>query len=280
MSTSFHRRGLGPRAVSEGTGPDVLLIGGLGDEATVWDAQVAALGDRYRLTRYSGRGVGGSPAPPGPYTLTELVEDAVAVLEQAEIGGAHVVGSSLGGAIAQRLAIDYPERVRTLTLSGSWARSDRAFRALLESWVAAAERARGVASLLHTVNRWAYGPGAWNSGAVDDAIAAADAAEIRAGVGSWRLFRDAFVWSAWAALEHDCAERLAEIAVPVLLLVGDQDAVLGERYSRELAALLRDSRLEVIADAGHQPFQEQPAKFNALLGDFLAVAAGREAMAA
>jgi hypothetical protein len=97
---------------SEGAGSDVLLIGGLGADTSVW--------------------------------------------------GAH------------------PERVRTLTLSGSWPSADRALRSLFSSWLWAAERAGGVGELLQTVYRWIYGPAAWNSGEVDEAIAQAAIAEVRA----------------------------------------------------------------------------------------------------
>ena len=69
-----------PGLAHDGAGRDVLLIGGLADDASVWDAQVAALRDRYRLTRYSTRGADGSPAPPGPYQMSDFVDDAIAAL--------------------------------------------------------------------------------------------------------------------------------------------------------------------------------------------------------
>lgn len=269
-----------PGLAHDGAGRDVLLIGGLADDASVWDAQVAALRDRYRLTRYSTRGADGSPAPPGPYQMSDFVDDAIAALDAGGIEQADIVGSSLGGAAAQWLAILHPARVRTLTLVGSWTRSDRTLRALLQSWIWSAERSRSAAELLQTVNRWAYGSLAWNSGAVDDAMAELEASELRSGSRNWESFRDTFIWSAWAALAHDSAEALSTVTVPTLLVAGEEDAVLGARYSRELAALLPDSRLELIAGTGHQPFQEDPASFNALLESFLAASAAHQAIAA
>jgi pimeloyl-ACP methyl ester carboxylesterase len=277
--TSLRTARSGLRVIQEGTGSDVLLIGGLADDAAVWDAQIPALIQRHRVTRYDARGVGGSPTPPGPYRLSELVQDAVDVLDTAGVERAHVVGSSLGGAIAQRLAIDHPGRVRTLVLSGSWARADRAFRSLLSSWIWAAEQAGGVGELLQTVNRWAYGADAWNSGSVDEGIAQAAIAELRAGPHAWQSFREAFTWTAWAALEHDATAGLPGIEVPALLLVGAQDAILGERYSQELAQLL-GGRLEVIPGSGHQPFQERSIVFNGLLAGFFAVNEASEVLAA
>lgn len=260
---------LGLAVTQDGAGSDVLFIGGLADCASAWDGQASALSADFRVTRYDVRGVGNSPTPSGPYRLADLASDAVEVLDAAGIARADVVGSSLGGAVAQRLAVDHPERVRSLTLSGTWARSDRAFRALVLSWIWTAERASTVEELLLTVNRWAYAPETWNSGAVDDAIAKAAIAEIHAGPSGWSRFRDAFTWTAYAALEHDSTDYLPAITVPTLLIVGAADAVLGERYGRQLAELLPDSHLEVVPDAGHRPFAEQPERFNALLTSFL-----------
>lgn len=274
-------RGAGLRVTQEGAGDDVLLIGGLTEDASAWEAQAQALtAAGRRVTRYDARGIGVSPTPPGPYRLADLVADAVEALDASGIDEADVVGSGLGGAIAQHLAIEHPERVRTLTLSASWARSDRALRALLLNWLWTAERATGVDELLQSVNRWIYAPDAWNSGAADDSITQAVIAEVRAGADGWRRFRDAFTWTAWAALEHDATAGLARITAPALLIAGAQDAVLGDGHTRELAALLRDADIEVLPGAGHRPHQEQPAAFNARLERFLTASADRRALAA
>jgi 3-oxoadipate enol-lactonase len=268
------------RVASEGVGSDVLLLGGFVEDGSIWQAQMPMLTRRHRVTRYIQRGLDGTAVPPGPYRLSDLVEDALAVLDAAEIDRAHLIGSSLGGVIAQRLAIEHPERVRTLTLNGSWARADRALRALLSNWLWAAERARGVGELLQIVNRWLHGSEAWNSGAVDEAIAQAAIAEVRAGPQAWREYRDAFTWNTWAAFEHDSTAGLLSVKVPSLVIVGQHDVVLGERYGRELAGLLQGARLEVIAGAGHRPFEERPQVFNGLLEGFLAVAEARAELAA
>jgi len=253
-----------------GEGEDVLLIAGLADEAAAWDAQVAALSAHARVTTYDARGVGSSNTPPGPYRFGDLVADAVAVLDGLAIERAHVVASSLGGAIAQRLAIDHPRRVASLVLSGTWARPDRAFTALIETWIRVAQLAAGPADLLAVVNRAAFGPGAWNDGRVDawntEAVAA-----FEADPQAWPLWREAFIATARALLEHRAGDaELAAIRVPVLLLVGEDDAVLPARYSQRLAVALPEARVARVTGAGHQPFQEAPAEFNRLVESFLA----------
>lgn len=262
---------VGLRFHQSGAGAPVLLIAGLADDAAVWAAQISALSRTFQVTRYDARGLGESPTPPGPWGLGDLVDDAVDVLDSAGVPAAHVVGSSLGGAIAQRLAIDHPDRVLTLTLSGSWARADRAFRAVLSSWLWTAARAGSIDELLGVLDRWAFAAPAWDSGMVDEAIVAAVIAEVRAGgPESWRAFRQVFEWTAWAALQHDSTAQLPGVAARTLVLVGSEDAILPPRYSRELVELLPDARLKIIDDAGHKSFQEQPAIFNDLVREFLA----------
>jgi pimeloyl-ACP methyl ester carboxylesterase len=261
----------GLRVVTDGDAPaDVLLIGGIAEDSAAWEAQVAALSAAHRVIRYDARGVGTSPAPLGPYSLDELVDDAVAVLDAAWSSHAHIVGSSLGSAIAQRLALDHPDRVLSLTLSGGYAAADRAFSALADGWVYSAVRARSLGELLAIVNRWAYGPDAWNSGLVD--IRVAEREQELEGAGEderWELIQEAFIWTVTAALEHDAESELQRINVPTLVLVGEHDAILPPVYSRRLAELIPDSELVVVDHAGHQVFQEAPAVFNDLLLGFL-----------
>jgi pimeloyl-ACP methyl ester carboxylesterase len=269
---------LGLRVMQEGEGPDVLLLGGLADDHTVWDPQVASLRHSFRVTRFDARGIPGAPTPPGPYALSSLVADAIAVLDAGGVERAHVVGSSLGGVVAQQLAIRHPERVASIVLAASWARPDRALRALCSTWRWAADRAGSLGDVLQVAYTSTYGASAWNSGLVDRRIAAAEAAARRAG-DPWKSAREAFIWTSWAALEHDGTEQLPGVHAPALVIAGGRDLVLAAHHGQQLASLLPDARLEVVADAGHRPFEEQPAVCNALLGRFLVKSSLRQPVA-
>jgi 3-oxoadipate enol-lactonase len=259
---------LGLRVTQAGDGPDVLLIGGFADAGSVWDPQVASLAHSFRVTRFDARGIPGSATPGGPYRLSSLVADAVAVLDAGGIERAHVVGNSLGGVIAQQLAIHHPERVASIVLGATWARSDRALRALLSTWRWAADRAGSLADVLQVAYTSTYAASAWNAGLVDRRIAAAEQAAL--GIGDpWKAAREAFIWTSWAALEHDGTSQLPGVHVPALVIAGARDLVLAAHHGQQLAALLPNAVLEVVADAGHRPFEEQPAVCNALLGRFL-----------
>src|SRR5688572_25143301 len=112
-----------------GQGPDVLLIAGLGDPLEVWAAQLDGLTDRYRVTAFDNRGVGRSPLPAGPLSLTGMADDAAEVLRALDVPSAHVAGFSGGSVIAQQLALRHPERVRSLVLVSTWARTEPYFSA-------------------------------------------------------------------------------------------------------------------------------------------------------
>src|SRR3954469_20459949 len=104
--------------------PVVVLSNSLGATRAMWDPQVPALAERYRVVTYDTRGHGESPAPAGPYTLDDLVDDLVALLDEVAPERAHVAGLSLGGMIGMRLAVRNPERVHRLAVLCSSAKVD------------------------------------------------------------------------------------------------------------------------------------------------------------
>src|SRR3712207_836304 len=117
-----------------GQGPDVLLIAGLGDPVEAWQSQLDALADRYLLTAFDNRGAGRTPLPEGRLSSTTMADDAAALLRALELPSAHVVGFSMGSAIAQELALRHPELVRSLVLMSAYARPDALWRSQLNFW--------------------------------------------------------------------------------------------------------------------------------------------------
>jgi pimeloyl-ACP methyl ester carboxylesterase len=174
---------------------------------------------------------------------------------------AHLVGSSMGGAIAQEVALAHPERVRTLVLNGTWCRGDRFLHEIFRSWIWAARKADSVRDFLVAVNLWCFAPRIWNDGTMDEWLAAAEASPHQQSV-------DAFCRSTQALLAHDTADRLHRISTPTLVTVGELDLVLPPRFSHDIAERIPGARLEIVAGAGHQPFQELPAEYNRLLEEF------------
>jgi pimeloyl-ACP methyl ester carboxylesterase len=248
-------------AEQEGAGDDVVFISGLADEGACWVDQVAGLNDRYRVTTFDNRGVGRSATPDGEFAIAAFSADTAALMDALGIERAHVVGSSMGGAIAQELALAHPERVRSLVLNGTWCRGDRFLHEIFRNWMWSAEKADSIRDFLVTVNLWCFSPRIWNEGVMDEWVAAAEASPYAQSV-------DAFCRSTLALIAHDTADRVAGISAPTLITVGDLDLVLPPRFSQELAERIPNARLVVIPDVGHQPFQEVPADYNVLLADF------------
>ena len=120
--------------VDAGAGDPVLLIMGFGGDHLAWGLQMPAFAERHRTIAYDNRGVGQSSTPDVPYTTSMMADDAAGLLEALGIDSAHVVSVSMGGMIAQELALRHPGRVRTLQLHATYGRPDRYMAALSDVW--------------------------------------------------------------------------------------------------------------------------------------------------
>ena len=248
----------------QGEGSPVLFLCGLGDPAEAWQAQIDAFAGHHRVIALDNRGAGRSPLPADGVSIPAMVEDAAAVLHELGVESAHVAGFSMGGAIAQELALAHPSLVRSLVLNGSWTRPDAYVRRMFGSWIAAARDAASERDLLEAFFLWIYTPRAHADGSADRYIDETLASELAQD-------GDAFVASAQACIDWPgAADRLAAVDVPALVLVGDQDITCPPRHAREIAALLPNADLVVLPGEAHQPFQESPETWNEIVGGFWA----------
>ncbi|MGH3465319.1 MAG: alpha/beta fold hydrolase [Kribbellaceae bacterium] len=261
ITTQIDTGELGIWVEQRGNGPDVLLIAGLGDPVEAWQLQLDGLSDRYRVTAFDNRGAGRSPLPDGPLSVAGMADDAAAVLHAAGIGSAHVLGFSGGSAIAQELALRHPELVDSLVLMSTWARADVYFRAMLDSWRWMVDGAPDERAFLEGFFVWIYTARAHQDGTVAAIVEEAMAFEHNATAEAMQRAIDAFA-------RHDTADRLGRIAVPTLVLAGGQDLATPPRYGRIVADLIPGAAFEVLAEEAHQPFQEVPDQFNALVDAF------------
>ena len=225
----------------------------------MWDAQVAALEDRFRILLYDTRGHGQSAAPRGPYTLEGLADDLRALLSQLDIQRLHFVGLSMGGMIGQTFALKYPGLLSSLTLADTTSRYPAEAAALWAARIQTAEK-QGMQPLVQpTLERW-FTEG-FRKRAPDKvrAIGGAIAATPVPG----------YVGCSHAIPRIDVTARLKEIACPVLVLCGDQDPGTPPAMSREIHASTPGSRLVRLPDAAHLSNIEQPEAFNKALAEFL-----------
>ncbi|MGA0605196.1 3-oxoadipate enol-lactonase [Phenylobacterium sp. VNQ135] len=231
--------------------PAVLLLHSIGCDHRLWDSQAAALiARRYRVIRPDIRGHGASHAPAGDYTLDRLAQDALEVLDALRVGAVHVVGLSLGGVIAQRLAQAAPERVISLTLANTLPRIGDA-----EGWRtrAAKVRAEGLAAIADMAMARFFSPGfcICAPGVVAAAHATLVAADPEGYAGCCAALRDA-----------DLTD--ARPTAPTLVVAGARDVSTTAEAMGAFALTLPNARF-VELDAGHLSNLEQPGAFNAAL---------------
>ena len=137
--------------------PAVLMIQGLGADKHGWDMQRFVLTRNYRVIAFDNRGAGRSDKPFGVYSIEQMADDAVAVLDEVEVPAAHVVGASMGGAISQLMAVRHPTRVLSLTLACTACRNQPWRRELLKRWMATAQE-RGMGAMTSEAARWVMAP--------------------------------------------------------------------------------------------------------------------------
>ena len=251
----------------QGSGPPVLLIMGLSFTHEMWFRVVPALRERYRTILFDNRGMGRSDCPRGPYSIRQLARDAAAVMDAAGVESAHIVGASMGGMIAQELALRQPSRVRSLVLgctsySGMFARWPHFRRGPRINWSRATrlERERSLRSLLYA--------DATPLDRIEEDI------EIRCGCswsykGFWNQFAGILAWNAYW--------RLPRIKIPVMVIHGEEDHLVPPENGKVIARRIPGARWELLPNAGHVLVTDQPELSSRLLLEFLDEQAGREA---
>jgi pimeloyl-ACP methyl ester carboxylesterase len=242
--------------------PPVLMIQGLGADKHGWDMQRFALSLKFRVVAFDNRGAGRSDKPFGAYSIDQMALDAATVLDASGVDSAHVVGASMGGAIAQILAITQPNRVRSLTLACTAARNHPWRRELIASWANVATE-QGMGAMTRQAARWVIGPRSFRR-----------MWPAFGWLGPLALGRPAHAFAAQVkailALDDSSVDLLRNIRVPTLIMVGNQDILTPRGDSEELAELIPGAELVVISGAAHGFMVEHASTFNRILFDFLA----------
>ena len=243
---------------SSGDGPPLLLIQGLGYGRWGWEPIVPGLAARHRVIRFDNRGIGESDKPEGPYTAAQMAGDALQVLDEAGIERAHVIGASLGGMIAQELAVTAPERVDKLVLCCTTPGGPDAVPmpdVTLRLFAEAPSLAPEVALRRFVANALGNDPPAE---LVDELFARRVANPP-----------DPAGWQAQAAAGMGFQGVEAEITAPTLIVAGTADNVVDYRNADLLAARIPGSRVELLEGCGHLFFWEQPNESVRILDGFL-----------
>lgn len=244
-----------------GSGEPLMLVSGLGGAASYWKPNLPALAARYRVIVHDHRGAGQSTHAKIRYSVDQMTDDVLRLMDHLKIDRAHLLGHSTGGAIGQTLAIKSPERLRKLVLFATWTAADKFFRQLF-----AARRA-----LLTQVGKEAYVragtlflyPPSWikaNEGLIEDREKLTIAAFPPPEVVASRI--DAIV-------AFDRSSELGRIKTPTLVLCAKDDFITPAYFSEELARKIPGAQLVILPEGGHCASETALEAFNRSVLQFL-----------
>jgi len=240
-------------------GPIVMLSHALGSSLLMWNPQRKVLEPRFQVLRYDVRGHGRSEAPPGAYTLDLLAEDAVALLDALAIDNVHWVGLSMGGMIGQSVALNYPKRLNSLALCDTAAAIAPEAQPLWQERIDAV-RGKGVESQVDlTLERWFTPSFLKLNPPMLEVIRREFLATPAKG----------FLGCTEAIRKLNYLDRLSEIKIPTLIMVGEDDPGTPVSASEAMHQRIHNAKLVIIKSARHLTNVEQPEIFNTNLLTFL-----------
>ena len=246
-----------------GTGAPLVMIHGAQGDQSMFDDMASSLASRFHVLTFDQRGSGLSDKPDMDYTIGLLADDTATLMDHVGFAAAHIIGVSMGGTIAQELALRHEQKVRSLVLGCTTAGGSKAIRiggnafaaAYSTQPMSAEERGRALAEAAFTRSYVAQHP---------EIVSAMVEARRRRPLDPNALER-----RMKAVLRHDAYERLSQISCPTLVITGREDALISWENSRILAERIPGAQLVVLEAAGHCFWLEQPAQANKAITDFL-----------
>jgi pimeloyl-ACP methyl ester carboxylesterase len=248
-----------------GRGEAVLLVMGHAFDSRMWWRILPALAEKYRVITYDNRGVGKTKWDGKRYAMTDFADDALCVLDAAGVDRAHVYGASMGGGIAQAIALDHPERCISLILgcTAAMPESMRPAEPIAVGW-----KHRLLFLLPHRLlRRLTRGDGSGMYGSDADPAVVDEDRKI---IASTKTSTKGLLYQGLAIATFFVAERLHEISMPTLVLHGDEDKVVPLAEGEKLAAGIPGAKLVVFRGAGHNYMASRDIAAQEVTLDFLA----------
>ncbi|NQY11040.1 MAG: alpha/beta fold hydrolase [Flavobacteriales bacterium] len=245
-----------------GKGEPLILLHGLGMDGSLWDKHVAEYKKHFRCIVIEQRGVGRSSQPPGPYTTAMMADDVVAVMEHAKVDKARIAGISMGGAIAQELALNHPEKVRSMVLISTWPKFNNFATTVYEN-LKKLRITSEADTFKELMQLWIYSPLYYKEG--------------KARLAKWQKValndnnpqsQNGFEGQIDACINHDTMDRLRRIKVPTLITCGEQDIITPTKFSKFLRHNIINSQFVSFPEGGHAHHWENLEKFNKVTTDF------------
>ena len=248
-----------------GEGIPLVLISGLSGYHMGWmETQVPSFtAAGYRCHVFDNRDVGQTGASPIPSSsIRQFADDTAVLMAQLALEPAHLLGASMGGMIVQELALNYPERVRSLTLVCAMAKTDPFVRHLVTSWQSV-RRQCTTEEFYQMFGLWLFTHRFYEQPEAVQLFMQQVASH------PFPQSANSFLRQCEAVFTHDALDRLGAITAPTHVIVGAEDILTAPRYSRVLAEQIPGARLTVVPESGHALFWEKPTEFNQAVLDFL-----------
>jgi len=244
-----------------GTGDPLLLIIGFAADRRSWMLQTPVFAPQYKTITFDNRGMGGSTSPDGAVSMEQMADDALAVLDAAGVDRAHILGVSMGGAIAQHIALRAPDRVRSLILASTWCSKNPWLQRIAETGRVIME-AGGREATTRATMLWLFTP---------KFVLDRDpfVQQIEQMALEFAMHPEIFERQREACLQHDVRDQLAALDIPTRVMCGRRDIFLPPELSEELAAAIPGAEL-VFIEGGHAYQLESFEEFNQTVLEFLA----------
>lgn len=250
--TNIHYHDLGPK-----DGPVLMFSNSLGTDFRIWDRLLAALPAGLRIIRYDKRGHGLSELHPAPYFMGDLVGDAIALMDHLEVKDVNFVGLSIGGLIAQGVAAERPDLLRSMVLCDTAAKIGTP-----DMWQTRVDALRkdGLHAMSDAIlERW---------------FSAAARDKMGSELEIWRAMitrgpLEGYIGCCQAIAETDLFESTSGLTLPTMVVVGRDDGATPPDLVRETAGLISGAEFHIIANAGHLPCVDQPEALSKLIVAFL-----------
>jgi len=267
-----------------GEGKPLLLIEGLGYSSWMWFKQIPAFSKEYKVIVFDNRGVGNTDKPNSEYAIQMMADDAAGLLKALGLDSAYILGASMGGFIAEELALKYPDMVKSLVLvstsfggKNSMPIASNLWNSFVKLWGLVPDvlqfSGKGSVPMINSFGltpekRIRYGL----SLAFTSEYFKTHTEEVDRIVG-WRLnnLQPSYAWDRqlMAGMNFDAADRVSRIKAPTLVLTGSDDRVVSSESSKRLAEEIPNSRFITLEGTGHLLFIEQPEEFNKMVLNFL-----------
>lgn len=246
----------------EGEGPEtVVLVNGLADDLETWIYQVEGLlAGGYRVLRFDNRGVGQTSKPAGPYTTRLFAQDTKALVDALGITGFHLLGTSMGGMIAQEYALANPGDLKSVVLSSTYAAPGPFCSRMFSMWADIAP-VQGVAMVMRDVTLWAFTLDFFETR--EDELR-----EFESAMADIAQPLDAYLAQLSSIRTHDTEARLGEVNVPTLVIAGEQDILIPVHLSHRLHEGIAGSEWKT-TPGGHASIWEHPKPFNDAVLEFI-----------